>query len=164
MMQTCLPLCFWRIFYVFFTPNCASTLPLLDSMPKNKFWNQLDFYRIIRSMNWLVHVCKNAMSVFKSVRKAGCDSLSSNLLSKRLIDQVCQSSTMKVTRITIRRHLRIKRTRKDILRNEYKSTWTCLGTSHKGKGYVHCQVWCLDFSCAHGGLFYCKRHIERKAY
>jgi hypothetical protein len=49
------------VFSMLFDLKLCSSLSLLDSTPKNECLNQIDFFCIIRNINWLV--CKNAMSV-----------------------------------------------------------------------------------------------------
>ena len=49
-------------------------------------------------------------------------------------------------------------------KQEYSTFWKCLQASTEGETharYVTCQI---DFSCAHGGRFDCKRHIETKSH
>lgn len=41
----------------------------------------------------------------------------------------------------------------------YKDIWKCLGSSNKGETHVHCSTCNVDFTCAHGGRNYCKRHV-----
>lgn len=45
-------------------------------------------------------------------------------------------------------------------KQEYSTFWKCLQASTKGETYVRCVTCQIDFSCAHGGRFDCKRHYR----
>ena len=49
-------------------------------------------------------------------------------------------------------------------KEEYSTFWKCLQASTKGETYVRFVTCQIDFSCAHGDRFDCKRHIETKSH
>jgi hypothetical protein len=46
----------------------------------------------------------------------------------------------------------------------YTEKWPCLAPSPKGATYVFCKLCLSNFSCAHGGNFYCNRHIGTQSH